>query len=95
MTNILVVILGLLDLADSYCEIELKKRCERLLWQRVSTDNVAVFLAVAAKYKAEVYVVLVHSATHAVPIIFSMVFCSGDVLLEILDHRRSSNFFKN
>ena len=53
-TNILVVILGLLDLADSYCEMELKKRCERLLRQRVSTDNVAVFLAVAAKYKAEV-----------------------------------------
>ena len=95
MTNILVVILGLLDLADSYCEIELKKRCERLLCQRVSTDNVAVFLAVAPKYKAEVYVVLVHSATRAVPIIFSMVFCSGDVLVEILDHRRSSNFFKN
>ena len=79
---IFVLILGLLDLADSYCEAELKKRCERLLWQRVSTDNVAVFLAVAAKYKAEVWSTC---ATYAVPY---LVWCSVPgvyVLVEMLD----------
>ena len=72
-TNILVVILGLLDLADSYCEMELKKRCERLLRQRVSTDNVAVFLAVAAKYKAEVCSTCVQCHTYGTS---SSVWCS-------------------
>lgn len=47
---------GLLDLADSYCEKQLKKICERLLWQRVSIDNVMSLITVAYKYKAEVCV---------------------------------------
>ena len=45
---------GLLDLADSYCEKQLKRICERLLWQSVSIDNVASLIAVADKYKAGV-----------------------------------------
>ena len=45
---------GLLDLADSYCEKQLKRTCERLLWQSVSIDNVTSLIAVAYKYKAEV-----------------------------------------
>ena len=45
---------GLLDLADSYCESQLRRRCERLLRLRVSYGNVATLMAVAIKYKAEV-----------------------------------------
>lgn len=45
---------GLLDLADSYCEAELKNICCRLIWQRVTVDNVATLVAIATKYKVEV-----------------------------------------
>lgn len=45
---------GLLDLADSYCEKHLKRRCERLLWQSVSVENVTSLISIASKYKAEV-----------------------------------------
>ena len=41
-------------MADSYCEKQLKRMCERLLWQSVSIDNVASLITVAHKYKAEV-----------------------------------------
>lgn len=45
---------GVLDLADSYCEAELKKKCERLICQRVTIDNVVTLFAVAHKYKTQV-----------------------------------------
>ena len=46
--------IGLLDLSDSYCEKQLKRICERTLWQSVSVENVMTLVAVADKYKAEV-----------------------------------------
>lgn len=45
---------GLLDLADSYCESQLKQKCEMLIWQQVSIENVAMLIAMATKYKTEV-----------------------------------------
>ena len=44
----------LLHLSDSYCEKQLKKLCEKLLWQNVSVENVTSLIAVADKYKADV-----------------------------------------
>ena len=45
---------GLLELADSYCEKELKKHCERLIWQSVTVDNVATLMTLASKYRTSV-----------------------------------------
>jgi RCC1 and BTB domain-containing protein len=42
---------GLLDLANSYCEQQLKKRCERIIKQGISVDNVAMLYATAIKYQ--------------------------------------------
>ena len=49
-----IMYIGLLDLADSYCEKQLKRMCERFLWQTVSVNNVTPLITVADKYKAEV-----------------------------------------
>ena len=46
---------GLFDLADSYCEAQLKEVCAELIWQQVSVENVAMLIAMATKYKTEVY----------------------------------------
>ena len=45
---------GLLDLADSYCEAQLKQKCELIILQHVTVDNVAMLIAMATKYKTEV-----------------------------------------
>ncbi len=45
---------GILDLADSYCETDLKNKCERLICQRVTVDNVITLFAVAHKYRTQV-----------------------------------------
>ena len=50
---------GVLELADSYCEKELKKRCEKLIWQNVTTDNVATLMTVASKYRTNVRTVII------------------------------------
>nr|CAH0100079.1 unnamed protein product [Daphnia galeata] len=45
--------LGLLDLANAYCETELKSRCQHLIRQSVNTENVAVLFATGLKYEAQ------------------------------------------
>ncbi|XP_064394072.1 RCC1 and BTB domain-containing protein 1-like [Halichondria panicea] len=45
--------IGILDLADSYCETDLKNKCERLICQRVTVDNAITLFAVAHKYKTQ------------------------------------------
>ena len=45
--------IGLLDLANSYCELQLKRRCERIIRQGITVDNVAMLYATAIKYQAE------------------------------------------
>lgn len=45
---------GLLDLANAYCETELKSRCQHLIRQSVNTENVAVLFATGLKYEAQV-----------------------------------------
>ena len=44
--------IGLLDLANSYCEQQLKRRCERIIRQGITVDNVAMLYATAIKYQA-------------------------------------------
>ena len=50
----LSIFAGLLDLADSYCELQLKQKCEVLIWQQVSIENVAMLIAMTTKYKTKV-----------------------------------------
>jgi len=45
--------IGLLDLANSYCEGQLKRRCERIIRQGITVDNVAMLYATAIKYQAK------------------------------------------
>ncbi|CAH3163860.1 unnamed protein product [Porites lobata] len=44
--------IGLLDLANSYCETQLKRLCERIIKQGITVDNAAMLLAAALKYEA-------------------------------------------
>ncbi|XP_078613708.1 RCC1 and BTB domain-containing protein 1-like isoform X1 [Branchiostoma floridae x Branchiostoma japonicum] len=44
--------IGLLDLANSYCEQQLKKLCERIIKQGITVENAAMLLAAAIKYEA-------------------------------------------
>lgn len=45
------IFLGLLDLANSYCEQQLKRRCERIIKQGITVENVAMLYATAIKYQ--------------------------------------------
>jgi len=45
---------GLLDLANSYCETQLKCLCQRIIRQGITVDNAAMLLAAALKYEAQV-----------------------------------------
>lgn len=44
--------IGLLDLANSYCEVTLKRKCEEIIRQGVSVENVAMLYATAIKFQA-------------------------------------------
>jgi len=46
--------LGLLELANAYCELELKSRCENLIRQSATVENVAALYATSVKYDAQV-----------------------------------------
>lgn len=46
--------IGLLDLANSYCETQLKHKCEQIICQGISVDNVAMLYAAAIKFEAKV-----------------------------------------
>ena len=45
--------IGLLDLANSYCETKLKRRCEELIMQGITVENAAMLYATAIKYLAK------------------------------------------
>jgi RCC1 and BTB domain-containing protein len=45
--------IGLLDLANSYCECDLKQKCERLIRHGISIENVAMLYAAAIKFEAK------------------------------------------
>ena len=51
---ILTQISGLLDLANAYCENQLKRHCERIIKQGISVENAAMLYAAAIKYEARV-----------------------------------------
>ena len=44
--------IGLLDLANSYCETSLKRRCEELIMQGITVENASMLYATAIKYLA-------------------------------------------
>lgn len=45
--------IGLLDLANAYCEPILKKLCEQIIKKGMTTDNVAMLYAAAIKFEAK------------------------------------------
>ena len=49
--------IGLLDLANSYCELQLKRRCERIIRQGITVDNVAMLYATAIKYQVSLLLI--------------------------------------
>ena len=53
----LMTVLGLLDLANAYCEPILKKMCEQIIKKGMTTDNVAMLYAAAIKFEAKVTVI--------------------------------------
>lgn len=54
-----IIIPGLLDLANAYCEEALKRHCERIIRHGITTENAAMLYAVAIKYEATVSKALV------------------------------------
>ena len=48
------VCLGLLDLANCYCESQLKRICERIIRQGITVENALMLYAAAIKYEANV-----------------------------------------
>lgn len=44
--------IGLLDLANAYCEQQLKSKCESVLRCAITVDNAAMLYAAAIKYDA-------------------------------------------
>ncbi|GFT24725.1 RCC1 and BTB domain-containing protein 1 [Trichonephila clavipes] len=49
----LIAVHGLLDLANSYCEVQLKKHCECIIKHGITVENVAMLYAAAIKYCAK------------------------------------------
>ncbi|KAK3601331.1 hypothetical protein CHS0354_011933 [Potamilus streckersoni] len=45
--------IGLLDLANAYCEMTLKKHCEQIIRQGITVENVAMLYAAAIKFSAK------------------------------------------
>jgi hypothetical protein len=46
----------LLDLANAYCETQLKRRCEQIIKQGITVENAAVLYSTAIEYEAKVSV---------------------------------------
>ncbi|XP_069687800.1 RCC1 and BTB domain-containing protein 1-like [Periplaneta americana] len=45
--------LELLDLANAYCEVQLKKRCEQIIKQGITVENAAMLYSTAIEYEAK------------------------------------------
>lgn len=45
--------IGLLDLANAYCEASLKRICEQIIKKGITTENVAMLYAAAVKFEAK------------------------------------------
>ena len=45
--------IGLLELANAYCESQLKLQCERIIKQGITVENAAMLYAAAIKYSAK------------------------------------------
>lgn len=51
---------GLLDLANAYCEPQLKRLSEKIIKNGITIQNAIVLLAAARKYDASVNVAFLH-----------------------------------
>lgn len=51
---IIIIITDLLELADCYCETELKRKCEVLLKQTISVENALKLYTIGVRYQAKV-----------------------------------------
>ena len=60
---------GLLDLANCYCEKRLKRLCERLIRQGITTENALMLYSAALKYEAKVRIFALKIRTRCMPII--------------------------
>lgn len=54
MTGSLLFFAGLLDLANAYCEVQLKRLSEIIIKSGITVQNAIMLLAAALKYDAEV-----------------------------------------
>lgn len=54
MIEAMSLITELLDLANAYCESNLKKHCIRMIKQGITVSNVAYLYSIAIEYSAEV-----------------------------------------
>ena len=52
--------IGLLELANAYCELELKSRCQQLIRQGANVDNIAALYAISLKYDTQVRFMIKH-----------------------------------
>ena len=64
-TLIILIFSGLLDLANAYCEPQLKRLSEMIIKNGITVQNAIMLLAAALKYDAEVrsYFIVIHFAS--------------------------------
>lgn len=62
----MMLLTGLLDLANSYCEDELKSKCTELIRRGISVDNAVMFYAAALKFGSSVGVAFRYSLTSVI-----------------------------
>lgn len=58
------LVIELLDLANAYCESNLKKHCIRMIKQGITVSNVAYLYSIAIEYNAEVTLLLLTLVFH-------------------------------
>lgn len=60
-SNDMNVSIGLLELADCYCESDLKQHCEQILTDYITVENVIQFYTLAVHHQAKVRIyILIH-----------------------------------
>ena len=55
LCNCEFLIADLLEIADRYCESELKSECEQVLIRQISVENVLALYSLGLRYQTKVY----------------------------------------
>lgn len=74
LISLAIQLSGLLDLANSYCELQLKKLCEKIIKEGITIENAAMLMAAAIKYEA--IVSLIHAFNYLIFQAFSTTITS-------------------